>query len=710
MSEGIRARGAERSGLRDLRRLATMHGLQTSFTDTEKRRRRASADALAGVLWSMGVPARTGPEVRDSMREREVATWTRPLEPVTVAWEGTAASLDVRLPGGVAGRRVSGRIELENGDSVAFGGSGRTEEAVAVDGRRFARVRVDLPELPLGYHRLYLERPGKEASTLLISAPARCPTPKVRLWGTFLPLYALRSRRSWGTGDFTDLAALLEWTKGLGGSTVGTLPLLASFLDGDDPFEPSPYSPASRLFWNELYLDVERIPELGRSPEARALVGSQEYRRKIARARSLDLVDYRLVAGLKRRVLELLARDFFAEPSERRDVDFDRFVRPPYDVFDYAGFRAACERFQAPWQSWPSPYRDGQLPAAGHPDAARYHQYVQFLADEQLADVAGRREGPGTGLYLDMPLGVHPASYDTWRERDAFAREASGGAPPDSFFGGGQNWGFLPLHPERIREQEYRYPIACIRHLLRMAGVLRLDHVMGLHRLYWVPYGLDATQGVYVKYPAEEMYAILTLEAARANALVVGEDLGTVPPVVRRSMARRGVHRMHVLELEAADPDDVLPVPPRGSVASLNTHDLWPFASFWSGREIDEGEAMGMPRDAARRARADRARVRRGMIRELRRAGFLPRSGDVATDEALRACLSFLAASPARLVVANLEDLWGETRPQNHPGTWRERPNWRQKAALDFEAFRTRSRVVGTLQEMDRIRQQRTTS
>jgi 4-alpha-glucanotransferase len=703
VSAGPTRRG-DRPAPRDLRRLAKLYGLQTSFTDTEKHRRRASVDALVGVLGSLGVAAGTGAEVRESLRERDAAEAARLLEPVIVAWQGELTSFEVRLPTRARGR-VSGRIDLEDGTSVPLPPP-TGPAAAATEGRTRLR-QTTLPPLPLGYHRLVLERPGPETSALIMSAPMRCPTPDVRLWGVFLPLYALGTKRSWGGGDFTDLADLLAWVRTLGGSTVGTLPLLASFLGQEDPFEPSPYSPASRLFWNEMYLDIEQVPELGRSPEARALIGSPEYRRKIARARSEGLVDYRLVAGLKRRALELLARTFFAEDSERRQVEFDRFVRAPYDVFDYAYFRAACERFRAPWQSWPSTYRDGRLQPRGDLEAEQYHLYVQFLAEEQLAELAKANRGPGAGLYLDMPLGVHPASYDTWRERDAFARDASGGAPPDSFFRGGQNWGFPPLHPERIREQEYRYPIACIRHLLRMSGVLRLDHAMGLHRLYWVPYGLDATRGVYVRYRPEEMYAILTLEAARANSLVVGEDLGTVPPGVRSTMARHGVHRTHVLQLEAIDPDDVLPPPIKASIASLNTHDMSPFARFWTAGDIDEGEALGFPKEAARRARADRAEIRRALVAALRSAGFLRSSRNLSTGEALRACLSFLAAGPARLVVANLEDLWLETRPQNHPGTWREHPNWRRKAAQDFESFRKLPGVVGTLSEMERLRRRR---
>jgi 4-alpha-glucanotransferase len=300
---------------------------------------------------------------------------------------------------------------------------------------------------------------------------------------------------------------------------------------------------------------------------------------------------------------------------------------------------------------------------------------------------------------------VHPASYDVWRERDAFAEGVSAGAPPDTFFTKGQDWGFPALHPQRIREQEYRYPIACLRHLMRRAAVLRLDHVMWMHRLFWVPSDLEARDGVYVRYPAEELYAILCLESHRARTVVVGEDLGTVPPAVRRAMARRGVLRTSVLQYELR-PNLRAPLRPipASAMASLNTHDMPPFASMWEGRDIEDRLSLGLLDDkAARKEHRDRDRARRALIRLLRREGRLE-SRHPSGPEVLRGALRHVAASKARMAVIALEDLWWETLPQNTPGTDDERPNWRRRARLAFESFRESPEVVGTLQEMDRLR------
>lgn len=545
---------------------------------------------------------------------------------------------------------------------------------------------------------------------MLISAPRRAylPAPQdpaARTWGVFLPLYALRTGRSWGTGDFTDLEALLDWVGDLGGGVVATLPFLAAFLD--EPCEPSPYVPASRLFWNELYLDPSRSPDLPRCPEAQALLGSAALRGELARLRGAPLVDYRAAMRAKRPVLEALARSVFREPSARREALLAFAAARPH-LEDYARFRAVGERLRRPWHAWPSHLREGEVRAGDYDeDARRYHLYVQWLAHEQLSALAGQARRRGPGLYLDLPLGVHPDGYDAWREREVFARGVSGGAPPDAFFTKGQDWGFPPLHPQRLRAQRHRYFIAVIRHHLEHAGVLRLDHIMALHRLFWVPWGMEARQGVYVTYPAEELYAILTLESHRHRAVIVGEDLGTVPPRVRRAMHRHGVVRMYVVQYEAR-PDAARPV---GEVATdflagLNTHDMPPFAAFWRGLDIRERQALGLlDAAAARQERSERLRVREAVVAFLRARGWL--EGRAAGPAGvLRGLLAYLAAGPARMVVLNLEDLWLERRPQNVPGTGPERPNWRRKARYRLEEFRRLRQVTSALRLVHRLRQE----
>lgn len=681
-------RGTSRDGpaRRALRELARRHGIQTAFLEMGGRRRVASDDSLAGALEALGV-AVDGPggAVR-ALREDSDHRDRRALPPVLVAWNGL-----LRLPAPPAGRsHGTVQLTLESGRPHPL------------------EPRPRPTRVPFGYHRLSAG-PGRAADEcLVIAAPRRCPEPAGRSWGTFLPLYALRTGRDWGVGDLTDLGDLLEWVAGLGGTVAATLPLLASFLG--EPFEPSPYSPASRLFWNELYADVSGAPEVASSQAARARAASSPARRERRALRRSDLVDYRRVAGAKRRVMEAGAESFFAAgPSHPGRASFRAFLRSNPDARRYASFMATSDRLGRPWTAWPGRERDGRLrPEGGHTTAYRYHLYAQWLMERQMGALSGRASASGVRLMFDIPLGVNPGGYDVWRERELFALGASVGAPPDPFFAGGQNWGFPPPHPERLRQQGYRYPIACLRHLLRHAGAVRIDHVMGLHRLFWVPRGLGARDGVYVRYRSEELYAIVALEAHRSGAIVVGEDLGTVPREVRLAMARHGLLRSHVLQLEARPGRrPPLPRPPGDSLASLNTHDLPTFASFWRGEDIGDPARWGPPSpDAAAAVGAERARreaLRSAVVEQLRREGLVT-AGRPSPQAAARGALLHLARSSAAMVVANLEDLWLETLPQNVPGTWGEGPNWRRRARHSLEEIRKMPAVLGTLKGMDRAR------
>jgi 4-alpha-glucanotransferase len=557
------------------------------------------------------------------------------------------------------------------------------------------------PQIPAAADRAHPARRGSK-----LALPAVMPAVDSPAWGVFLPLHAVRTRDDIGVGSFTDLAELYRWTVGLGGSTVGTLPLLAQFLD--EPFEPSPYSPASRLFWNELFVDPGATPEFARSREARRLEDAA------ASPRS-RLVDYRRAYAARRPVLEALARELFGPRGDpARRGAFERFRRTQAHLDDYARFRAFGERTRLAWQEWPARQRGGRL-TSGDVDAGavRFHQYAQFVADEQLAAIGAT--DPGHGLYLDLPLGVNGASFDTWRFREAFAFGVSGGAPPDTFFTRGQAWGFPPLHPRGMAAGDFAYVRACLRHLMRHAGVLRIDHVMGLHRLFWVPDGLPATEGVYVRYPAGDLYAVLAEEAHRTRTAVVGEDLGTVPPGVRAAMARHGVLRSHVLQMEAliARGGDPLPPPPVASLASLNTHDMFPFAGFWAGLDVVERADGGLiDAHTAARERDGRRSLTRALTERLRGEGLLHRTehaGIASAQAAADAGHRHIAAGRSRMVVVNLEDLWGETEPQNRPGTSRERPNWRRRAARTFESFRSDPAILGRLEEVDRLRDEAAT-
>ncbi len=686
----------------DLRRLAELYRVQTSYTDAMGGHVEARPESLLAVLRALGAPLEddggsTG-DIEEALRARQEELATRVLEPVVVAWDGHAHDLVVRLS------RTNGslacHLDLESGER-----RGWVLDVESLPPAGEGTRRLTLPEsLPQGYHRLHVESGSRAVESLVISAPSRAYNDRRSLWGVFLPLYALRTERSWGAGDFSDLETLAEWTAGLGGGVVATLPMLGAFLD--EPFEPSPYAPASRLFWNEIYLDPRRLPEFEENFAARRLLDSADLQNEIEALQREPLVDYARLASLKRRVLEELAHRFFSRPGDRYD-EFDRFVRGKRDLETYAAFRAVGDRRGEPWQRWPERLRDGSLATADFDEEDyRYHLWTQWACEQQLAALAKEARQRGPGLYLDLPLGVHGSSFDVWRERDLFATGASAGAPPDTFFTKGQSWGFPPLIPQRLREHGYDHLIDCFHHHLKHAGLLRIDHVMQLHRLFWIPQGMEAADGVYVTYPAEELYAVLTLESHRHQAMIVGENLGTVPPEVYTAMDEHEVLGMYVVQYELQPGSQGLREPPQHTAASLNTHDMPTFSAFLNALDVDDLESLEFfDADQARAERERRAQLRR----EMESAAAVEPPGDKAAVERaiLRQVLEWLAVSPARMMLVNLEDLWGETSPQNVPGTHTERPNWRRKARLSFEEFSRAPEVVDVLRRIDELRRKR---
>ena len=522
-------------------------------------------------------------------------------------------------------------------------------------------------------------------------------------WGVFLPLYSLHAKRSWGAADFSDLSELTEWTAAAGGDLVGTLPLLAAFLD--QPYDPSPYAPVSRLFWNEFFVDVTSVPEFESCADARRLVSTSDFQAEMESCRAASLIDYKQQMALKRRVLELLCSSIIDSRNQRRR-DFEQYTASRPTLQAYAAFRATIEQQGKTWPDWPERLRSGGLTEADSDERVRsYHQYVQWLADGQLQALADKSQHHSAGLYLDLPLGVHPAGFDVWREPDSFALGIAGGAPPDRFFSNGQNWGFAPVHPEKIRLDGYRHYIQCLRHHMCYARVLRIDHVMNLHRLYWIPQGLTATDGTYVGYHADEFYAILALESRHHKTAIIGEDLGTVPKHVRASMSEHGLSGMYVAQFQfKRSAGEAMRPTPSSSLASLNTHDMRPFAGFWEGLDINDQEEFGLiSYNDAREARKERGLLKQSVVQFLRRRGALHAERPTLT-EILEACLLELAGREEAMMLVNLEDLWLERFPQNTPGTVDERPNWQNRARYGMEAVKADSQLLRLLEQVHQQR------
>lgn len=688
-----------------LRRLARQEGVQLSYINAAGQPREASPETLLGILRALGHPLQALGDLPDVLAALRHKRQQQVLEPVTVAWDGKPTQATAHLPPGRGSSRI--RLRLEDGTVVVL----RAERAAGPVGARSASAgsgeqRVTLPSLPLGYHCLEAEVPEGVTRSLIISAPTRSYSegPSGKQWGLFLPLYAAHTHRSWGAGNFADWHFLSQWAAQSGARVVATLPLLAAFLD-QPGCEPSPYSPASRLFWNEFYIDIEAAPEFNNSRQAQRVVQSTQFQKALAAFRKSREIDYPSQMRARRQVLEPMAEYLFSSQSRRRG-EFQRFLRQRPEVTQYARFRATGERLNLPWPQWPERPRNGVLRASDYSEeAVRYHVYVQWLAHQQLEELADRGRRQSLRFYLDLPLGVHPHGYDVWRERDLFAFAASAGAPPDPFFSKGQDWGFAPLHPQRLREDGYRYVREYLRFQMRHTDLLRIDHVMGLHRLYWIPDGLPASQGAFVTCPAHEWYAIYCLESVRHKAVLVGENLGTVPPEVNRAMDRHRLRQMFVLQYELRpDPRQPVRTPPRPSVASLNTHDMPTFAALWKGEDISDRARLGLvPGAAVSQERRTRQTTKAALVQFLQREGWLA-MGRPTPAAVLRACLSWLSASPADLVLINLEDLILEELPQNVPGTSRERPNWRRKARLALEELQKDEWIRQVLDEVHRWR------
>lgn len=621
----------------DLARLAALYGVATSYKPAEDVTVQVPETTVRTVLGLMGVPVDTPEAVRATAAGAERERAGRLLPPTLVHWRGEPAPGPLAaLP---AGTRV--RVTLEDGAGQA-------------DWH---------PALPLGVHRLTADAPdGRTASATLIVAPDRAPAAPERAHGLLVQLYSLLSERSWGMGDLGDLAELARWAaRTHGAGFIQVNPLHAAFPG--TPSDPSPYRPSSRRFPDPVHLRVEDLPEWADCPDRDALAElaarGGELRREVLEKGAL--IDRDAVWALKRAALELL----YAVP------------RTPAREAAYRAFRAAQGEGLAAHAAWCAAAA-GEEPG----ERADFHCWLVWLTDTQLtaAQRAARQAGMSVGIVHDLAVGVHPDGSDAllgpWH-----LREASVGAPPDAFNARGQDWGLPPWRPDVLEAHAYAPFRALLRGVFRYAGAVRLDHVMGLFRLWWIPEGTAPAQGTYVSYDGEAMLAVLVLEAHRAGSLVVGEDLGTVEPAVRRALARRGILGTSVLWFERDWAGDGEPLPAGAwrsqCLATATTHDLPPTAAKLAGSHVELRDRLGLLTRPLDLERAEDAADTAEWLAVLDRLG-LETKGEEA---AVRALYAFLLGTPARLVGVWLPDAVGDRRPQNLPGTWDQYPNWRLPVA-----------------------------
>ena len=694
-----------------LRQLADRVGILPEYTEQTGRFVRRTSDATRRMLLSaMGLDAPTEQAARAWLAELDHVERSRILEPARVVKRDDASArlVRVRIPEGGrgGGARVDLQLTEENGDAF------RTSAKV-----RGASATIELPQPPrYGYHTLQarVRAGGREwsAGQSLIVVPSRCITPAdvlgagERVTGIVANLYSVRRERDWGIGDFTTLTELAEWTASRGGEFVGINPLHALWNRGTDV---SPYGPVSRLFRNPIYIDVEAVPELEHSDAARAMIA--EHGAKIEALRARPFVDYDGVIALKERVLVELHRAFRARAASggwgaRRFAEYERFVkaREP-ELSRHATWMAIADASGVPdWRAWPEEMRDPSSTAVAafadtHGDRVDFHRWLQFEIDRQLGAVASRATNLGMriGLYQDLAVGTSPSGSDTWGDHDLFRWDASVGAPPDQYSTTGQVWGLPPIDPRVLREEGYRYWTLLLRRAFDHAGALRIDHAIGLFRSFWIPEGANGKQGAYVRFPANDLLGILALESTRHNAIVVGEDLGTVPKEVPPALKRWGILSSRILYFEH-DRKGFKPAAsyPPLALTTINTHDMAPIAGWWEGRDLEHRARTGTLRSSAevRRARRERARAKRDLLRRLKLDPPKDAKLNGFAATLAGAAHQFLCATPSVLVGQSLDDVIGETDPVNVPGTGQDKyPNWRRKTSITVEALSHRADV-----------------
>ncbi len=682
--------------------LADAAGIEARYWDIQGRLHERSPDTARHMLRALGIPAASDADIAASLVRLTEDAWRETLPPVIVAKETGPIGVALRLAASTAARSLRWSIDLEAGGRV--GGEFRlydlhVEATKNVDGSTIALYRLELPQQPLGYHRLRVTVTGEAAADLIV-APARCHLPhkhNARFLGISSQLYAVRSDKNWGIGDFSDLSALVRWSGACGAGLVGVNPLHALFLDV--PESASPYSPSSRLFLNPLYLDVTAIADFTESEAARGLANSSAVAQALDAARRSRFVSYAGVAAAKMAVLEELHRHFratHAQAGDQRGRAFLHFVGGGGAGLNrFATFQALCESFGShDWMRWPDGSNDPNSVTVARftrdrEDRVAFYQYLQWQCEVQLAAIAAsaKMQQMPLGLYRDLAVSVDVSSSDHWANQEWFLRDMRVGAPPDPFNENGQEWGVIPPNPLRLRSAGYAHFIALLRANMRHAGALRVDHVMGWQRLFVIPAGASPVDGAYLRFPFDELLSIAALESERNKCILIGEDLGTVPEGFRERMADTNVLSCRVLYFEQSHGRFRQPAEfPELAAVSATTHDLATLRGYWTGDDIALKTSLGIFKSAeeADRARRERERDKQQLVEALATEGLLASGFEPAAKapwsaEIANAVHIYLARTPALLLTVQLDDLTGEQQQPNLPGTASEYPNWRRR-------------------------------
>ncbi len=700
-----------------LRELAELVGVECEYVDGRDHYHQATDDTLRMFLRALGIDVQSESDIQREWERIQEERWTNVVEPVLLHYPEARIPLcfPIGLPLGDCPLETvvfECHLKDEQGkirSSTVKGSTCTLLEETVIRGIRYVRIQLSLlGRLRLGYYEVMLTiRIGSrvlEAQSFVIAAPQRCylPPGSKREWGIGVQLYGIRSRDNWGIGDFRDLERIMKTAgKTWNASTIGLQP-----LNSLPPGLHSPYSPSSRLSWNPLYLNIEQVAEFRLSSKLQRMFRTKKFQTTLQSLRSNRLVDYEAVSQLKMFVLEDLFRVFkrhHLKPRTTRGRVFIRYLeQSPHYLRRFCTFQALSEYFQgAVWRQWPSDYHDPTSPAVElfqkcHDDRIHYFYYVQWLCELQLTrlDQMAQKASLPLGLYHDLPVGIHPDGADAWGFQDQLAKDVTSGAPPDSFNLQGQNWGLLAFNPRALRSHGYEFFRQSVHQNMKHGGVLRIDHALGLFRMFWVPFGHGGQDGLYVKTYVDEILAVLALESVRHKVMVVGEDLGTVTPAIQRKLEGAGLLSCRLLFFER-ERGGAFHLPhqfPSQALVSATTHDLPTLKGYWAGRDIEMKEQARLYPQAEDMAREtqDRGEDRRHLWKALRQEGFglpdlIPSS---LSAEMVKMIYQFLARTPSRLLMVQLEDLLGELDTPNLPGAADSAyPSWRVRQQRELTSW-----------------------
>ncbi len=716
-----------------LKHVAHMAGITDKYISAWGDEATVEDETLSRLLAALGYDVRNDEALLESARKKNR---TEVLAPVKVIRAGEPMQVELHLGASARVSDFSWRLETEQ-DEVF---EGWLQSQLVADERDEGQPLVfALPnDLAWGYHKLTVSRKRRKSpyEMTLIVTPTACYKQTAllnnkKLWGTSVQLYSVRTQHNWGIGDFGDLKQLVADIAKNGGDFVGLNPIHSLFPA--NPEGASPYSPSSRRWLNVIYIDVSSVCEFAQSDAAQQLVGSHEFQQRLAEARQSNWVNYSEVACLKMAALRLLFDTFVTrhlEKNTERAKQFLNFVEQGGEsLLHQAAFDALHALLKSQddtmwgWPVFPESYRHFDNQAVQtfiqeNQHEVQLYMYLQWLADCQLAEVQELAEEKGMvmGLYRDLAVGVCDSGAETWAQHGELCLDVSVGAPPDILGPLGQNWGLPPLNPEVLVERAYQPYIELLRANMRHCGALRIDHVLGLLRLWWIPKGESAKAGAYMYYPVEDLLAILALESHRHQCTVIGEDLGTVPDEIVDKLATAGVHSYKVFFFETAEDGGYFSPRhyPDQSMAALCTHDMPTLRGFWHCDDLKMGSELGLypDQDALNGLFDSRAESKQRILDSLDWHGYLSQNigrnaAYVPMDSKLSEGMQLhLAAGASALLSLQLEDWLEMDKPVNIPGTVDEYPNWRRKLSTTLDDLFTRQDIIDLTRRLTEARQQ----